>query len=78
MEFNMALVRPSTPGNFGCHYVYQTTEDGVNGLMVDNTFYSEERLKSMVHVSLVTKRTLPWNRYVNGKVALWVMNQIKC
>ncbi len=75
----MALVRPSTPGNPGCHYIYETVNDkGWTGLMVDGEFFPLERLKSLVHVALATKRTLPWNRYVNGKVAKWVINQMKC
>ena len=79
MEFNMALVRPSTPGNHGCHYIYETADDrGIPGLMVDDKFYPLERLKSMVHLALVTKESLPWNRYVSGKVALWVIDQIEC
>ena len=70
----MALVRPSTPGNPGCHYIYEV----VDGLMIDDVFYASATLRSLVRRSLLTKMTLPWSSYVNGKVAKWVIKQIDC
>ena len=74
----MALVRPSSPDNPGNHYIYETDENGSPGLMVDFEFYSLERLRSLVCFALRSKRTLPWNGYVNRIVADWVIAQIKC
>ena len=72
----MALVRPSTPGNTGAHYVYEMDQGGVPGLMVDGKFYNFLRLQSLVHRALLTKETLPWSRYVNKVVAKWVIAKI--
>ena len=72
----MALVRPSTPGNPGAHYVYEMDQDGVPGLMVDGVWYNYLRLQSLVHRALLTKEKLPWSKYVNRIVAKWVIAKI--
>ena len=74
----MALVRPSTPDNPGAHYIYETDEEGIPGLMVDFEFFPLERLRSLVYVALQCKTKLPWSDYVNKVITKWIIAQIKC